>query len=155
MVRGSGSPRGSPQRSGPAHLRTLAPLFGRQHRFRFRISPPDGLREPWRSTEAGYSCQPASKGCRCATLPLPLVCLSRDWQGWGPEGAYAQAHEFPSKIRSQVRVTSVEGYGQLGGRDRWPTFGLPPAPLPGSHRQPPVVVELAAPVWGKPSRTTA
>ena len=124
MVRGSGSPRGSPQRSGPAHLRTLAPLFGRQHRFRFRISPPEGSGELWRSTEAGNSCQLAFEGCRCATLPLPLVCLSRDWQGWGPEGAYAQPHEFPSKIRSQVRVTSVEGYGQLGGRDRWPTFGL-------------------------------
>ena len=121
---GSGSLRGSPQRSGPAHLRTLAPLFGRQHRFRFRISPPEGSGEPWRSTEAGNSCQPACEGCRCATLRLPLVCLSRDWQGWGPEGAYAQPHEFPSKIRSQVRVTSVEGYGQLGGRDRWPTFGL-------------------------------
>ena len=105
---------------GPWHLS----LFGRQHRFRFRISPPDGSGEPWRSTEAGNSCQPAFEGCRCATLPLPLVCLSRDWQGWGPEGAYAQLHEFPSKIRSQVRVTSVEGYGQLGGRDRWPTFGL-------------------------------
>ena len=42
----------------------------------------------------------------------------------GPSGFVRTTHEFPSKICSQVRVTWVEGYGQQGGRDRWPTFGV-------------------------------